>query len=62
MVNKLKKIQSYKYNALLKNGHENLSLTILEYCSPEQCIEREDLYLSLSSEKLGYNILEKAGS
>jgi group I intron endonuclease len=32
--------------ALLKHGYENFSLTILEYCSPEQCIEREDFFLS----------------
>jgi group I intron endonuclease len=46
--------------ALLKHGHSNFSLTILEYCSPEKCLEREDLYLfSVNHE---YNILEKAGS
>jgi group I intron endonuclease len=39
---------------------KNFSLTIIEYCSPEKCIEREDFYLS--SEKPGYNILQKAGS
>ena len=51
---------SHIYRALLKNGHANFSLTILEYCSPEQCIEKEDYYLcSLPHE---YNILPKAGS
>jgi group I intron endonuclease len=57
---KLKKSKSHIYNAILKYGHENFELTILEYCSPEQCIEREDFYLS--SENHEYNILEKAGS
>jgi len=60
MENYLKNNQSYIYNALLKHGHSNFSLTILEYCSPEQCIEREDYYLSCFPHE--YNILEKAGS
>jgi len=60
MENHLKNNQSYIYNALLKHGHDNFSLTILEYCEPEQCIEREDFYLySLPHE---YNICQKAGS
>jgi len=45
MVNSLKNSQSSIYNALLKHGHENFSLTILEYCKPEQCLEREKYYL-----------------
>jgi len=52
--------QSYIYNAILKYGHSNFSLNIIEYCSPEKCIERENLYLS--SENHEYNILETAGS
>ena len=48
------------YNAILKYGHSNFSLIILEYCSPEQCIQREDFYIS--TEKHEYNILDKAGS
>jgi len=60
MEDALKRSNSHIYRALLKNGYENFSLTILEYCSPEQCIEREDYYLcSLPHE---YNILPKAGS
>ena len=60
MKNYLKNSQSYIYNALLNHGHSKFSLTILEYCSPEKCLEREDYYLcSLSHE---YNILQKAGS
>jgi group I intron endonuclease len=60
MENYLKNYKSYIYNAILKYGHSNFSLTIIEYCEPEQCFEREDFYLS--SEKHEYNILEKAGS
>ena len=56
----LKNSQSYIYNAILKYGHSNFSLTIIEYCKPEKCLEREDYYLcSLPHE---YNILQKAGS
>ena len=60
MEDALKRSNSHIYRALLKNGYSNFSLTILDYCSPEQCIEREDYYLcSLPHE---YNILPKAGS
>jgi len=60
MEDALTKGNSHIYRALLKNGHSNFSLIILEYCEPEQCIEREDYYLcSLPHE---YNILPKAGS
>jgi len=55
MENYLKNYKSSIYSALLKHGYENFSLTILEYCEPEKCIEREDYYLcSLPHE---YNIL-----
>jgi group I intron endonuclease len=60
MLNKINNSQSYIYNAILKHGHSNFSLTIMEYCSPEQCIEREDFYLSSLPHE--YNILPKAGS
>jgi len=60
MKNSLKRGRSHIYSAILKNGHSNFSLEILEYCSPEQCIEREDFYIKLLSPS--YNILEKAGS
>ena len=56
----LKRGRSHIYNALLKNGHSNLSLTIIEYCDKEKCIERENYYLFV--EKHEYNILPKAGS
>jgi len=42
----LKRSRSHICHALLKNGHSNFSLTILEYCDKEKCIEREDFYLS----------------
>jgi len=60
MENALNRSNSHIYRALLKNGYKNFSITILEYCSPEQCIEREDFYLSSLPHE--YNILPKAGS
>jgi group I intron endonuclease len=60
MEDALKRGRSHIYNAILKHGYSNFSLEILEYCSPEQCIEREDFYLSSLPHE--YNILPKAGS
>ena len=60
MEDALTKGNSHIYRALLKNGHLNFALIILEYCFPEQCIEKEDYYLSCLPHE--YNILEKAGS
>jgi len=54
----LEKGKSNIYSALLKHGHSNFELTILEYCSPEQCLEREDFYLSCFPHE--YNINQKA--
>lgn len=48
------------YKALLKYGHSNFSLSILEYCEPDKCIEREQYYIDLF--KPEYNILQTAGS
>ena len=48
------------YNALLKHGYSNFSLTILEYCEPENCLEREQYYIDLFRPE--YNILQVAGS
>ena len=45
---------------LLKHDLDNFSLSILEYCEPGQCLEREDYYIKLL--KPEYNILQKAGS
>jgi group I intron endonuclease len=46
--------------ALKKYGHENFSIEILEYCSVENLLKREQYYIDLS--KPEYNILQKAGS
>jgi len=48
------------YKAILKNGYSNFSIEILEYCTPENCIEKENYYF----EKLKpeYNLLKIAGS
>jgi group I intron endonuclease len=46
MENLLKNSKSLICSALLKHGYSNFSFTIIEYCSPEQCIEREYFFLS----------------
>lgn len=46
--------------ALLKYGYSKFSLEILEYCDPENCVEREQYYLDLFPSN--YNSLSKAGS
>lgn len=48
------------YKAWLKYGHSNFSLSILEYCEPDKCIEREQYYIDFF--KPEYNILQTAGS
>ena len=48
------------YKALLKHGYSNFSLEILEYCNPNNVIEREQYYLDLL--KPEYNVLPRAGS
>ena len=60
MEDALTRSNSHIYRALLKNGHSKFSLTIVEYCSPKQCLERENFYLS--SENHEYNIAKKAGA
>jgi len=48
------------YKALLKHGHSNFTLEILEYCEPEIVIQREQFYLdNLEPE---YNLCKTAGS
>ena len=47
-------------NAILKYGHSNFSLDIMEYCELNKLIEREQYYLDLLNPE--YNILKKAGS
>jgi group I intron endonuclease len=46
--------------AILKYGHENFTLDILEYCGKDVTIEREQYYIDLL--KPTYNILQIAGS
>lgn len=48
------------YIAISKYGLNNFTLEILEYCSKNIAIEREQFYLDLL--KPEYNILKKAGS
>lgn len=48
------------HRAILKYNHENFSLYILEYCSPEKLIEREQFYIDMLTPL--YNALKIAGS
>lgn len=48
------------YNAILEYGHSKFSLEILEYCSQDIIIEREQYYINLL--KPEYNICKIAGS
>lgn len=48
------------YKALLKYGYAAFRLEILEYCSPEVLLEREQFYFDLLNPE--YNILKIAGS
>lgn len=54
------KNKSKIYRALLKYGHSNFSLDILEYCEPNVIISREQYYIDFLNPE--YNILKKAGS
>lgn len=54
------KNKSMIYRALLKYGHSSFKLDILEYCSPNVLIEREQHYFDQL--KPEYNILKVAGS
>jgi hypothetical protein len=50
----------YIYSAILKHGHSNFSLEIIEYCGPSDLISREQYYLDLL--KPEYNLLTIAGN
>ncbi|RPB17850.1 GIY-YIG-domain-containing protein, partial [Terfezia boudieri ATCC MYA-4762] len=47
-------------DALVKYGHKNFTLDILEYCSQPELLEREQLYIDLLSPE--YNVLKFAYS
>lgn len=46
--------------ALIKYGYSGFKLEIFEYCTPKNCIEREQYYLDTLNPE--YNILKAAGS
>jgi group I intron endonuclease len=48
------------YKAILKYGHENFKLEIIEYCNPDIILSREQYYLDLLNPE--YNQLKVAGS
>lgn len=56
----IKKNNSMIYRSILKYGYAKFSVEIIEYCTPEKAIEKEQYYLDLF--KPEYNILKKAGS
>jgi len=58
--NSFKNSQSYIYNALLKHGHSNFELTILEYCDKKKCLERERYYQQTLNPE--YNIAKEPGA
>jgi group I intron endonuclease len=55
MENYLKNSKSHIYSALLKHGHSNFSLIILEYCEPYELLIREKYHIDFGSE---YNIVK----
>lgn len=57
---RIKLSQSLIYSAILRCGHYNFKLEILEYCDRSDVIDRENYYLNLLKPK--YNILQIAGS
>jgi group I intron endonuclease len=56
----LLKKKSLIYKAILKDGYNNFTLEILEYCNPEDLIIREQYYINTINPK--YNICKIAGS
>lgn len=54
------KEKSIIYKAILKNGHDNFTLDILEYCQVDVLIKREQHYIDTLNPE--YNILKIAGS
>jgi len=60
LTSRVGKGNSIIYNALLKYGHSNFSLEILEYCDKAEVVKREQYYLD--NLKPEYNILTTAYS
>jgi group I intron endonuclease len=60
METSLKTSKSAIYSALIKHGCYNFSLEILEYCSVENLIQREQYFIDIMEPE--YNILKTAGS
>jgi group I intron endonuclease len=60
LISRVSKSNSIIYNALLKYGHSNFSLEILEYCDKAEVIKREQYHLD--NLKPEYNILTTAYS
>lgn len=52
--------KSHVLSAILKYGYSKFSVEILEYCSPEECIKREQHFIDLL--KPSFNLKRKAGS
>jgi group I intron endonuclease len=50
------------YKAILKHGHSNFSLEILEYCPKDKTRSREEIYLSNLPLTKAYNVALTAGS
>jgi group I intron endonuclease len=48
------------YKAILKYGHSNFIFEIVEFCEPEDAVQREQHYLDLFD--FDYNVLENANS
>jgi len=57
---KNKHVNSHLQNAWNKYGEENFIISILETCSPDKCIEREQYYINIFSPD--YNICPIANS
>lgn len=60
MLNKVTTSKSIIYSAILKYGHVNFSLDILEYCESNVLKKREQYYIDLLKPK--YNILKVVNS
>nr|YP_010218597.1 GIY-YIG endonuclease [Morchella brunnea]UBU98428.1 GIY-YIG endonuclease [Morchella brunnea] len=60
MESTLKKGKSAIYSSIINYGLSNFKLEILEYCSAENCIKLEQIYLDFF--KPEYNILKISGS